>query len=61
MLRVSGRIEFVDELKAKLIEERPFTKEFGEQLIIFKLGNGEAHFWSMENNTKEGEIKRIVV
>lgn len=61
MLRITGRVEFADELKDKLTEERPFTKEFGDRLAIFKVSGGEAFFWSMKDNTKENEIKKIVL
>ncbi len=57
MLRVAGEIEFVDdpELKKKVLEDRPFLKEFGMTfdhpgLIIFRIHRGEAYFWTMETN-----------
>jgi uncharacterized pyridoxamine 5'-phosphate oxidase family protein len=63
MLRVAGKAEFVDDrnLKEKVLEERPFLKEYGltidsPGLIIFRLAHGEALFWTMENNLKPKEI-----
>lgn len=57
MMRVAGEVEFVDdpELKKKVLEERPFLKEFGltfdhPGLIIFRIAKGEAYFWTMETN-----------
>lgn len=57
MLRVAGEVEFVDdpELKKKVLEDRPFLKEFGMTfdhpgLIIFRIAKGDAYFWTMETN-----------
>lgn len=63
MMRVAGEVAFVEDepLKARLLEERPFLKGIGEnvQLKIFRIFKGEAHFWTLENNLKESEIKKI--
>jgi pyridoxamine 5'-phosphate oxidase len=63
MLRVAGKIEFVDDkkMKEKVMAERPFLKEMGftsdsPNLIIFRIEHGEAHFWTMETNFKPKEI-----
>lgn len=63
MMRVAGEVEFVDdvELKKKVIEDRPFLKEFGMTfdhpgLIIFRIGKGEAYFWTMATNFKPKEM-----
>jgi uncharacterized pyridoxamine 5'-phosphate oxidase family protein len=57
MMRVAGEVEFLDnlELKKKVLEDRPFLKEFGMTfdhpgLIIFRITNGEAYFWTMKTN-----------
>ena len=57
MMRVAGEVEFVDDpdLKKKVLEDRPFLKEFGMTfdhpgLIIFRISRGEAYFWTMETN-----------
>jgi pyridoxamine 5'-phosphate oxidase len=65
MMRVSGKTEFIDdpELKEKVLNDRPFLKEFGltvdsPGLIIFRIPHGEAHFWTMETNLRpKGIIK----
>jgi uncharacterized pyridoxamine 5'-phosphate oxidase family protein len=63
MLRVAGEVEFVDdpELKKKVLEDRPFLKEFGMTfdhpgLIIFRIAQGEAYFWTMATNFKPKEM-----
>jgi uncharacterized pyridoxamine 5'-phosphate oxidase family protein len=63
MLRVSGEVEFLDdlELKNKVIADRPFLKEFGmtpqdERLVIFRISKGEAHFWNWESNLLPKDI-----
>jgi uncharacterized pyridoxamine 5'-phosphate oxidase family protein len=62
-----GNIEFLEDLslKTKLLEDRPFLKNMGitgpedSRLVIFRICNGEAYFWTMENSGRESEIKRI--
>lgn len=63
MMRVAGEIEFIDdpELKKKVLEERPFLKDFGMTfdhpgLIIFRIRKGEAYFWTMETNFEPKEF-----
>jgi pyridoxamine 5'-phosphate oxidase len=63
MLRVSGEVEFVEDIKLKerVLEERPFLKSYGltinhPGLIIFRIPHGHAHFWTMENNLKPKRI-----
>ena len=57
MMRVAGEVEFIDipELKRKVLEDRPFLKEFGltvdhPELIIFRIARGKVYFWTMETN-----------
>ena len=57
MMRVEGEVEFIDipELKRKVLEDRPFLKEFGltvdhPGLIIFRIAHGKVYFWTMETN-----------
>ena len=66
MLRIAGKIEFVDDkqMKEKVMVERPFLKEMGltsesPNLIIFRITHGEAHFWTMETNLKPKQIIRF--
>jgi uncharacterized pyridoxamine 5'-phosphate oxidase family protein len=63
MLRVSGEIEFLDdvEIKKKVLADRPFLAEFGltaedPELVVFRVSKGEAHFWDWESNVKPKEI-----
>ena len=63
MLRISGEVEFLNDLKLreKVLKDRPFLKSFGltiesPELIIFRIAHGDANFWTMENNLKPKEI-----
>ncbi|MDP3622300.1 MAG: pyridoxamine 5'-phosphate oxidase family protein [Methanobacteriaceae archaeon] len=63
MMRLAGEVEFVDdvELKKKVLEDRPFLKEFGMTfdhpgLIIFRIAQGEAYFWTMATNFQPKEM-----
>ena len=63
MLRVSGEIEFVSDIKLKerALVDRPFLKSFGitpdsPKLTLFRIAHGQAHFWTMENNVKPKEL-----
>ena len=67
MMRVTGEVEFLDnaKLRARLLEERPFLKALMKSpsdpvLAIFRIPKGEAWFWSMAENMREGEIPRIM-
>lgn len=67
VLRVTGKVEFIDDaaLKKKVLEDRPFLKDMGiespddPRLAIFKIHTGEAFFWTMEYSMRESEIERI--
>lgn len=67
MMRVSGRVKFIDDLslKRRVLEERPFLKSIGIKgpedplLVIFHVYTGEAYFWTIANNMKEKEIERV--
>lgn len=63
MLRVAGEIEFLEDpaIKKKVIEDRPFLKDFGltaesPLLVVFRISKGKAHFWDWESNLKPKEI-----
>jgi len=66
MMRVTGKVEFLNDLalKSKVLTERPFLKALGIQgpedplLVIFRVYSGEAYFWTMANNMKEAEIEK---
>lgn len=64
VLRVGGEIEFLSDpdLKKKVLEERPFLKQFGltpdhPGLVIFRIARGQAHFWTMQSSQ---EAKNII-
>lgn len=67
MMRVTGEVEFVDDinLKTRLLEERPFLKTMGTGkpedplLVVFRIHTGEACFWTMEDEMKRLDAKRI--
>ena len=53
MVRVTGKVEFLQDMdmKRKVIEARPFLKKMGVTaespgLIVLKVGNCQAHYWS---------------
>ncbi|MCW4009289.1 MAG: pyridoxamine 5'-phosphate oxidase family protein [Candidatus Bathyarchaeota archaeon] len=57
MLRVTGKAEFLNDLKLqeKVISDRPFLKAFGltassPELVIFRIAKGKAYTWTMETN-----------
>ena len=66
MLRVAGRVEFVEDaaLEKRLFEDRPWLEgvraAFPHQKIrIFRIASGEAHFWDMSVNCREKEQPRF--
>ncbi len=68
MLRVAGEVEFLDDtaLRAKLLEERPFLKDIEKNMAgtdvdiaLFRIVQGEAHFWTMKDNMNEKNLPRI--
>ncbi|HOT04414.1 MAG TPA: pyridoxamine 5'-phosphate oxidase family protein [Methanolinea sp.] len=64
MLRVTGRVEWRKEpaLVNALLEERPWIRSLGTDtdqfLAVFQVKDGEAWFWTMEDNLKEDQIPR---
>jgi pyridoxamine 5'-phosphate oxidase len=67
VMRVAGKVKFLDDLtlKKKVLEERAFLKSYGfekpedPRLVVFSVYKGEAYFWTMADNMKESEIKRL--
>jgi pyridoxamine 5'-phosphate oxidase len=67
MLRVAGKIEFLNDtaLNTRLLQDRPFLKEMGitgpddAKLAVFRIASGEAYFWTMANNNREGEAEKV--
>jgi uncharacterized pyridoxamine 5'-phosphate oxidase family protein len=62
MMRAAGTVAFLDDagLKQRLLEERPFLRSFAEDVAILHVQNGEAWFWTWEDNVREADIKRIL-
>ena len=68
VLRVSGEVEFLDDIayKKRVFEERAqVVKSYGlegledPRLAIFRISKGEAFFWTMEYNLRESDIETI--
>jgi uncharacterized pyridoxamine 5'-phosphate oxidase family protein len=66
ILRVTGMVEIIEDtaLRARILEDRPFLKAFvsgpeDKALLIFRINQGEAYFWTMAENGREAEIPRI--
>ena len=67
MMRVTGKVEFLDDpgLKSKIYNDRPYLKNVGIKgpddplFVIFRVGSGEAWFWTMSDSMKEAQIERI--
>ena len=67
MLRATGKVEFLDDpaVKSKIYNDRPFLKKAGIKgpddplFVIFRVGSGEAWFWTMADSMKESQIERI--
>jgi len=66
-MRVTGKVDFVDDLslKSKVLVDRPFLKGLGIKgpedplLVVFRVSSGEAFFWTMADNLKEADIEKI--
>ncbi len=58
MLRITAKVVFEKslEMKQKLIDEKPYLKEFSaddETFLLFTLENAKARFWKLADNMKE--------
>jgi len=65
-MRVTGKVEFLNDinLRAKMIEDKPFLKEWGytpqsQELIIMRMPKGEAHFWTMATSRNPKEFIKL--
>ena len=64
-MRVTGKVEFLDDmtLKEKLFVDMPMLGNFGKPddpvFQIFRINNGDAHFWTLADVGKEQEIERV--
>jgi pyridoxamine 5'-phosphate oxidase len=66
MMRATGRVVFLDdlELKKKLLDELPYMKNIikspnDPELVIFRVQDGEAAFWTIGNNRKEQLVQNV--
>ncbi len=65
-LRVTGRAEFVQDpaIKQKGVEARLFLEPIVGRPIapiveVFRVGHGEAHFWTIPDVLKESQLERV--
>jgi len=66
-MRVTGEAEFLEdlELKKRVLEERPFYKNFGSgkpddpTYPVVRVAHGVAWFWNTNYILKEAEAERI--
>jgi uncharacterized pyridoxamine 5'-phosphate oxidase family protein len=66
MMRVAGKAEFLADpaLKERLLRDRPWVADIlksvpkGGELAIFRVGHGEAYFWTMADNMREDQAPR---
>ena len=61
VMRASGTVEFLDDenLKQRLLAERPFLQSFIERTAIFRVQKGEAWFWTFADSMRESAIERV--
>jgi uncharacterized pyridoxamine 5'-phosphate oxidase family protein len=67
MMRVAGKVEFIEDavLEKRLFQDRPWVKDLmtaapkDTRLAIFRIAHGEAYFWTMADNMREGDVPRI--
>lgn len=66
MMRVTGKAEFLTDtaLEERLFKDRPWVADLlkagpaGGKLAIFRIGHGEAYFWTMADNMREDQSPR---
>ena len=67
MMRVAGKAEFLSDpaLEQRLFRDRPWVADLlknapnGGKLAIFRIGHGEAYFWTMADNMREQDAPRV--
>ncbi len=64
MLRITGEVEFVNDLdkKQKLIESQDYLKGFqadSPEFILMRIPHGAARFWTIADNMKEDELEVV--
>jgi pyridoxamine 5'-phosphate oxidase len=65
-MRVTGEIEWLDDraLASKIAKERDFLDQMAGMSLedlwwVFRVGTGEAHFWTIPDVLKEPNLERI--
>ncbi len=60
-MRVSGEITFLydERLKERLLNDRPVLRRNADKQVIFRIGTGEAWFWTAKDDDREKEIERF--
>ncbi len=60
MMRVSGKIEFLDDehLKERLLSDRPILRQNSAKQVIFRIETGHAWFWTTKDDGREAVIER---
>ncbi|MCX6693160.1 MAG: pyridoxamine 5'-phosphate oxidase family protein [Methanomicrobiales archaeon] len=67
MMRVTGKVEFIEDatLQERLFVDRPWVMDLmkaapeNARLAMFRVVHGEAYFWTMADNMREGDAPRI--
>ncbi|MGZ4951748.1 MAG: hypothetical protein ACXV5K_12045 [Halobacteriota archaeon] len=58
VMRATGTAEFMNDpaLKERLLNERPFLRPFAENVVIFRVKNCEAWFWTFADSGRESRL-----
>lgn len=67
MMRVTGKVEFLKDksLEERLYRDRPWVQDLmktapeGGSIAMFRVAHGEAYFWTMADNMREREARRV--
>ena len=61
LMRVTGTAEFFSDesMKERLLTERPFLRPFADNIVMFRVKNGEAWFWTFADAGRESAIERV--
>lgn len=67
MMRVTGKVEFLEDaaLEERLFQDRPWVKALmktapeNARLAMFRVAHGDAYFWTMADNMREGDVPHM--
>ncbi len=61
VMRATGTAEFLDDenLKQRLLADRPFLQPFIENTAILRVQKGEAWFWTFMDSMSDSAIERV--